>query len=100
MNNELEAPAADGGGQAIRDTMDIIEYDNTAMCSNAPRTFLNEDFCVLSNEPSACSPNYNEDYEVDRDNWPDFWVNTRVPTVSLEEGDMPTVQHLILFAGI
>jgi len=46
--NTLENPIFDGGGTAV------IETDETVLCSNAPRTFLNEDHCVLSNEFSTC----------------------------------------------
>jgi hypothetical protein len=48
--NTIENPLLDGGGQLS------VETDGEVLCSNAPRTFLNEDHCVLSTEPTACSP--------------------------------------------
>ena len=51
VENTIENPIPDGGGRAS------INSDGTVYCSNAPRTFLNEDYCYLSHEDTACSAN-------------------------------------------
>gem|GEM_PF-5395100 len=40
--NTVEKPLPDGGGTAA------IETNGQMLCSNAPRSFINEDHCVLS----------------------------------------------------
>ena len=50
LENTVDNPMPDGGGQAVLDT------DGAMKCSNAPRTFLNEDKCYLSYAENACSP--------------------------------------------
>jgi len=47
--NTVEKPMIDGGGTAV------VETDSEMICSNAPRSFINEDKCVLSTLPTACS---------------------------------------------
>jgi len=47
--NTIENPLLDGGGTAV------VETNRGMECSNAPRTFLNEDSCVLSTLQTACS---------------------------------------------
>ena len=49
LDNTAESPALDGGGEVSLETNEIT------LCSSAPRTFLNEDTCVLSTDPSACA---------------------------------------------
>ena len=46
LNNTIEEPTPEGGGR---------NHLFGARCSNAPRTFLNADSCVLSNITSVCS---------------------------------------------
>ena len=48
-DNTVETPLADGGG-----LVQSLTGEQTR-CSNAPRTFLNEESCVLSYSTSACS---------------------------------------------
>ena len=48
-SNTVESPLQDGGGAVTLETADKTK------CSNVPRTFLNEDSCVLSTEASACN---------------------------------------------
>jgi hypothetical protein len=48
-SNTVENPLYDGGGTAV------VETNGQMMCSNAPRSFINEDRCVLSTSTSACS---------------------------------------------
>lgn len=49
MENTIENPLADGGGEITSKT------NGATFCSNAPRTFLNEEHCFLSSETTACS---------------------------------------------
>ena len=49
MENPIENPLADGGGEITAKT------NGATFCSNAPRTFLNEEHCLLSSETTACS---------------------------------------------
>jgi len=46
--NTIDSPLPDGGG-----LVNALTSDETR-CANAPRTFLNEDFCSLSNSSHAC----------------------------------------------
>ena len=55
LENTLESPAADGGGATVRETLNILKPEQAAVCANVPRTFVNDDHCVLSKEPSTCS---------------------------------------------
>jgi hypothetical protein len=49
------------------------------ICSNAPRTFLNEDYCALSFEPTACASNtFDPNGGVNR---PNFYVNVNYETI-------------------
>ena len=54
--NTVENPLPDGGGSMYDETNGVMQ------CTNAARTFLNEDHCKLSFDPLAC---VNED---DKDN--------------------------------
>jgi hypothetical protein len=47
--NTAENPLPDGGGASA------IETNGQMECSNAPRSFLNEDYCRLSTDTTACS---------------------------------------------
>ena len=47
--NTVENPLSDGGGTAV------VETNGQMMCSNAPRSFINEDSCKLSTSLTACS---------------------------------------------
>jgi hypothetical protein len=47
--NTIENPLSDGGGTAV------IETNGQMICSNAPRSYINEDFCRLSTSLTACS---------------------------------------------
>lgn len=52
LSNQLHFPLEDGGKEAVIATSGAPDDRMVARCSNAPRTFLNEDFCVLSQD--AC----------------------------------------------
>lgn len=52
LSNELHSPMLDGGKSAVELTANAGPRFRTS-CSNAPRSFLNEDFCVLSMD--ACN---------------------------------------------
>lgn len=47
--NTVENPLPDGGGAAVHET------NGQMWCSSAPRSFINEDQCVLTTSPQACS---------------------------------------------
>ena len=49
MENTIENPLADGGGEIT------VKTNGATFCSNVPRTFLNEEHCLLSSETTACS---------------------------------------------
>jgi hypothetical protein len=60
FDNTAESPLPDGGGDVIVD----LQYSSSAgttsdpygpKCSNVPRTFVNENDCVLSQSPNACT---------------------------------------------
>ena len=53
MDNQMETPLMDGGKAAVEATANAPHNRMKVHCSNAPRTFLNEKNCVLSD--NACS---------------------------------------------
>lgn len=60
--NTLETPLADASNYA--ENADALNRDFGVLCPTAPRTFLNEDTCIISNSPNACSADrtlYGED---------------------------------------
>jgi hypothetical protein len=54
LNNGLSTPLMDGGKMAVELTKGYSSSQYRADCSNAPRTFLNEDTCTISYD--ACIP--------------------------------------------
>ncbi|KAI2497376.1 Protein of unknown function (DUF1501) [Fragilaria crotonensis] len=72
-------PAPDGGGKLSRDTFNIVQPDQGAICSNAPRTFLNEDTCFMTENPTACVAELFDPY--DYSNLPKFYVNVNATTI-------------------
>ena len=59
QENTVANPESDGGGLIKSMTGDLTK------CANVPRTFLNKDFCVLSNSATACSSSTAPDLLVD-----------------------------------
>jgi len=49
IQNTIDSPAIDGGGYNANWSK------GRTWCANAPRTFLNEDKCVMSNDENVCS---------------------------------------------
>ena len=58
VENTIENPSADGGGQLSIDT------GGGVYCANTPRNFLNEDYCFLSHDDSACSADLPPTFSV------------------------------------
>lgn len=77
VENTLDFPAVDGGGQAVRDTANIVRPEDAAFCANVPRTFLNQDTCKLSNHPAACTVS-DQPYQ---DNLPNFYLQLTPTTL-------------------
>eukprot|EP00934_Nitzschia_sp_Nitz4_P007090 Nitzschia sp. Nitz4//scaffold25_size161228//48616//54500//NITZ4_002422-RA/size161228-snap-gene-0.22-mRNA-1//-1//CDS//3329544562//7080//frame0 len=65
FENTLATPISDGGGTVEEIYANSDDSSFTVLCSNTPRTFLNEDKCHLSIEPSACSYTIGADERVD-----------------------------------
>jgi hypothetical protein len=63
QNNTLQEPMLDGGKGAMNATANAPLERQRAVCLNAPRTFLNEDYCVLSHD--ACFQNEGPDVDID-----------------------------------
>ena len=55
LDNQMESPLVDGGLSAVEATIDAPSARLQVRCSNVPRSFLNEDHCVFSDE-NACIP--------------------------------------------
>lgn len=51
--NTVDSPMPDGGGSIVEAT-ENAGFPLGAFCASAPRTYLNEDKCSLSSEPTAC----------------------------------------------
>ena len=77
QGNSLDDPLQDGGGSVVAETRIrnnfVYEiYQNKhfqAICSNVPRTFLNEDSCVLSYHPNVCTPQEEPGTRFDIQTW-------------------------------
>lgn len=65
QNNDLSAPTHDGGKHAVELTKIASEADKRyrSFCSSVPRTFLNEDSCILSDD--ACYREEGKDVDID-----------------------------------
>ncbi|KAL3921613.1 MAG: hypothetical protein SGILL_002661 [Bacillariaceae sp.] len=63
--NDLNTPLLDGGKKAVELTKDAPNEEKRyhAFCSSAPRSFLNEDSCILSDD--ACYANEGSDKDID-----------------------------------
>lgn len=68
-NNDVKTPLLDGGKAAVTKTANAPADRMKALCSSAPRTFLNEDSCVLSAD--ACH----------QDEGPDVLINLNYTTL-------------------
>lgn len=59
FDNSLDDPKLNGGGDLVKTTKreddDGDDYYKQVQCFNAPRTFLNENDCVLSFDEDACT---------------------------------------------
>ena len=53
LDNSLESPIPDGGGSLV--ASGGSHNGHGALCSNVPRTFINEKFCQLSTVESTCT---------------------------------------------
>lgn len=63
LDNRVAIPLADGGGNTVKTFSDPYRPNFTTKCSNVPRTFLNEDWCYLSEDPSVCSADTSDHYK-------------------------------------
>jgi hypothetical protein len=61
-NNDIESPLPDGGKDAMTATADAPYERMMTACSSAPRTFLNEDSCILSD--NACYDGEGPDVDI------------------------------------
>ncbi|CAJ1939452.1 unnamed protein product [Cylindrotheca closterium] len=59
QENTLDNPILDGGRSLV------LETNCIANCANAPRTFLNEDHCVLSTAETACQASEVLEIEIE-----------------------------------
>ena len=65
QENQLDYPLVDGGKAAMVETTNAPDDRMHVRCANAPRSFLNEDHCVLSK--NACSITRNNNDGIDND---------------------------------
>ena len=61
-SNEIGSPLPDGGKDAMTATADAPYERMMTACSSAPRTFLNEDSCILSD--NACYDGEGPDVDI------------------------------------
>ena len=62
-NNDIDNPLPDGGKDAMMATADAPHERMMLACSSAPRTFLNEDSCILSE--NACYAEEGPDVDIE-----------------------------------
>jgi hypothetical protein len=61
LGNELDSPLLDGGKEAVIATANAPDDRMVTRCSNAPRTFLNEESCVVSQNACRAGGNSTTD---------------------------------------
>lgn len=61
-NNDVHTPLLDGGKVAMNKTVKAPAERMRSKCYNAPRTFLNEDYCVMSDD--ACHTDEGPDVSI------------------------------------
>jgi hypothetical protein len=64
QENTLEQPLLDGGKAAVTKTESALFERMQVVCSNAPRTYLNEDHCVLSDDGCVAKEGTDVDIEL------------------------------------
>ena len=69
-NNEVDSPLQDGGKLAVTLTENATDVEQRfrVSCSSAPRTFLNEDSCQLSEDACYVSEGKDVDVELSLEN--------------------------------
>lgn len=55
MENSIASPSPDGGAAIANEYGSVLGTEDSAICANPARNFLNEDSCFLSDTPTACS---------------------------------------------
>ncbi|VEU38256.1 unnamed protein product [Pseudo-nitzschia multistriata] len=70
QNNQLDSPLNDGGKRAVTltETNHVSDDRFIAKCSNAPRTFLNEDTCQFSEDACYAAEGKDVDFELSVEN--------------------------------
>jgi len=95
MDNSMAKPAEDGGGAIVKANTNFGNPDHSAICSNAPRSFLNEETCFLSTSKDACAADSGI-----RRNGPTFDIPLENATMRVlyEESGAGNVGTLYLYA--
>jgi hypothetical protein len=68
LNNDVEDPLIDGGGEIVDKFADPFQRELTTRCANVPRTFLNEAHCHLSESPYVCPYTSRQEQREEEDN--------------------------------
>jgi len=64
-DNTAESPQINGGGDLYSATEDVDFYLSRTQCANVPKSFLNEEHCVLSDAPDVCRTDLNSVETID-----------------------------------
>lgn len=62
QNNDIDSPLVDGGKAAMSSTADAPNERMRLVCASAPRTFMNENHCVMSDD--ACYEQEGPDVDI------------------------------------
>jgi hypothetical protein len=76
QNNDVGSPLGDGGKAFILSTADSPSERMTMACSSAPRSFLNEDQCIMSNDACYAQEGPDVDIALSTSNLKKIWVCT------------------------
>jgi hypothetical protein len=78
QNNDVGSPLKDGGKAAILSTSDSPSERMTMACSSAPRSFLNEDQCIMSKNACFGQEGPDVDIALTTSNLQKIWVRTNI----------------------
>ena len=86
QSNTLEQPLDDGGRSVVNMTASAPYSRQRAVCSNVPRTFLNEDHCVLSNDACFIQEGGDASLEINEENLRKIYVASGNGTAETKYG--------------
>lgn len=76
QNNNLDSPLLDGGKSAMNSTSKSPSERMKMACSSAPRSFLNTDYCVMSDNACYAQEGPDVNITLTTSNLQKIWVRS------------------------